>query len=98
MPNLISTFVTMNKTDLYHRRGVLGEIQAIYSDFGLLGFYRGMVPKILGETCQTLTVGALAFFVSNQAPGVQEIRSLLNFSFSVIISHSSLHTMFVNCY
>ncbi|CAL8079763.1 unnamed protein product [Orchesella dallaii] len=67
------------------RPNVLGEIKAIYSDFGILGFYRGIIPKMLGETCQTLIVGALAFFVSNQAPGI-EVRSLLNLSFSVLVS------------
>lgn len=48
-----------------------------------MGFYRGLVPKLIGETCQTIAVGALAFFVSNQAPGA-ELRSLLNVSFSVL--------------
>lgn len=67
---------------IFLRRGFLGEIVAIYKDFGVAGFYRGIVPKLVGETCQTLAVGALAYLVSNQAPAA-EVRSLLNVSFSV---------------
>lgn len=48
-----------------------------------MGFYRGLVPKLLGETCQTLAVGAVTYFVSHNAPTI-ELKSLLNISFSVM--------------
>ncbi|XP_041986310.1 mitochondrial carrier homolog 2-like isoform X2 [Aricia agestis] len=53
---------------------LLGAIVSIYKDDGLLGFYHGIIPKLLGDlTCVAVT-GILAYYVNKYLVKTKDLR------------------------
>ncbi|XP_063535504.1 mitochondrial carrier homolog 2-like isoform X2 [Cydia strobilella] len=57
-----------------HYSSLIGAIVSIYKDDGILGFFHGIIPKLLGDlTCVAVT-GALAYYVNKYFVKTKDLR------------------------
>lgn len=57
-----------------HYSSLFGTIVSIYKDDGILGFFHGIIPKLLGDlTCMALT-GVLAYYVNKYIFKTKDLR------------------------
>ena len=62
--------------------GLLPGILEIYHDHGVLGFFRGIVPRLIGDTIHLFACGILRYLIRTQVY-CEELRACMGVSTSV---------------
>lgn len=55
--------------------GVLSSLRAIYQENGVLGFFSGLVPRLLGDLLSALLVASLTYVVNNYVVEDKELKT-----------------------
>ena len=68
--------------------GVLSSLRAIYEQNGLLGFFSGLVPRLLGDLLSALLVASLTYVVNNYVVEDKELKTYTGSTMAVCrLSH-----------
>ncbi|CAG7704193.1 unnamed protein product [Allacma fusca] len=64
--------------------GLMTGVIHIYEDHGILGFFRGLVPRLIGDSIHLFACGALRYLIRSQVY-CEEVRACMGVSTSILV-------------
>lgn len=66
-----------------HYSGLLNSVSEIYKENGVLGFFSGLVPKLLGDILSVLIANSLAYLLSTYVFEEEDLKMYATATMSV---------------